>query len=124
MAGIKGFPGFIGDIVQGSTRDFTITIQRNVNGVLSVVDLTDAKFYISFAYDTDKDTEPEFVVTIDPPTNPSEGYTLGTIPASDTIDLTPGKIFYSVRYVTAAGKPYVIDQGKINIVSAISDQVT
>lgn len=123
MAGLNGFPGFISDIVQGSTRDFTIKIQRNVDDVITPVDLTGAKFYVSFAYDEDKDTVPEFVVTIDPPTDPTNGITIGTILASDTIDLTPGLMYYSVRYINPAGKPYVIDMGEIEIFPAVSDQV-
>ncbi len=124
MAGIKGFPGFIGDLVQGSTRDFTITMQRSVDDVLSVIDITGAKFYVSFAYDTDKDTTPEFVVEIDPPTDPTNGITTGEISASDTIDLTPGTLYYSVRYISPTGKPLVIDMGKIKLYSAISGQVS
>jgi len=124
MSGIEGFPGFISNIVQGSTRDFSITMKRSVDGVLTPIDITGAKFYISFAYDRDVDTAPEFVVTIDPPTDPTNGITLGEIPASDTANLTPGNIYYSVRYISPSGKPYVIDQGKIKILPGISDQVS
>ena len=124
MAGLNGFPGFISDIVQGSTRDFTITVQRTVNGVTSAVDLTGAKFYVSFGYDKDIDTAPEFVVEIDPPTDPTNGITLGSIPAADTLDLDVGKIFYSVRYISSAGKPYVIDYARIKILAGISSQVS
>lgn len=124
MSGIEGYPGFISDIVQGSTRDFVITMKRLLNGVKTPIDLTGAKFYITFAYDNDKDTAPEFTVTIDPPTDPLNGITTGSIPASDTLVLQPGKIYYSVRYISSAGKPYVIDMAKISIIPAISDQVT
>lgn len=120
MAGINGYPGFISDFVRGTTKDFIITISRNG----APVDITGAKFYISFAYDQDPNTVPELVVTIDPPTDPTNGRTVGKISGAETWLLNAGTVYYSVRYITAAGDPYVIDMAKIKVAEAVSDQVS
>jgi hypothetical protein len=41
MAGIDGFPGFIGSFNRGGTKDFTIQIQQYG----AVVDITGATFF-------------------------------------------------------------------------------
>ncbi len=120
MAGIENYPGFISDFVRGTTKDFVITITRDGQPV----DLTGSKFYISFAYDMDPDTAPELVITIDPPTDPVNGRTVGKITGQQTWSLRDGVVYYSVRWITAAGDPYVIDMGKIKVGVPISDQLT
>lgn len=119
MAGINNYPGFISNFVRGTTKDFIITIKREGNPV----DITGAKFYISFAYDQDPDTIPELVISIDPPSDPINGRTIGKISGNETWSLRAGTVYYSVRYITAAGDPYVIDMAKIKVIEAISDQV-
>jgi hypothetical protein len=117
MAGINGYPGFISDFVRGTTKDFIITISRN--GV--PVDITGAKFYVSFAYDRDPDTAPELVVTIDPPTDPTNGKTIGKITGAETWALTAGTVYYSLRYITDSGDAYVFDMAKSKVSEYVSD---
>ncbi len=128
MAGIDGFPGFIKDIVQGSTRDFVIEMAReikdaegNVTGE-EPVDLTDSKFFVTFAYDRDPATAPALEITIDPPTDPLDGKTLGAVEDEQSATLNVGRIYYSVRWVNDAGRAYVIDMAKIKILAAISSR--
>jgi hypothetical protein len=119
MAGINGYPGFISDFVRGTTKDFIISISRDGQPV----DITGSKFYITFAYDQDPATAPALEIVIDPPTNPTEGKTLGEITDTDTWSLNAGSVYYSVRYINASGAAYVIDMAKIKVNEAISDQL-
>jgi hypothetical protein len=119
MAGINGYPGFIGDFVRGTTKDFVITVSRD--GV--PVDITGSKFYISFAYDVNPNTPPELVIIIDPPTHPTEGKTIGQITDTETWSLNAGTVYYSVRYIDPTGQAYVIDMAKIKVNEAVSDQI-
>lgn len=120
MAGINNFVGFIQNFTRGTTKDFIIKISQNGEPV----DITGSKFYVSFAYDQDPDTAPEFVIEIDPPTDPLNGGTSGKITAEQTASLKVGPVYYSVRWINSMGDPYIIDMGKINIMQSVSDQMS
>lgn len=120
MAGIYDFPGFLSDFVRGTTKDFVIRMKLED----VPMDITGSKFYISFGYDINAQTPPEFVVTIDPPSDPVNGETSGKITSAQTASLKVGHVYYSVRWVNALGDPYVIDMGKIEVQASISDQTS
>jgi len=129
MAGLEGFPGFLTDFVVGSTKDFTIEITDETVSPAVPVDLTGAKFYITIDANRSTTEPPTVEVVIDPPTDPTNGLTTGSISDSDTLLLGEGDFYYSVRYVTGtnpgpAGKTYVIDLGKINGRPAVSSRIS
>lgn len=119
MAGINGFPGFINDFVRGTTKDFKITMSQD--GV--PIDITGCKFYITIAVDLDPETIPDLEITIDPPTDPLNGATTGTITDTQTYALTAQTYVYSVRFINIAGAAYVIDMGKLKVLEAVSSRI-
>lgn len=119
MAGLNNFPGFLTDIVQGSTKDFVISIRKDG----APVDITGSKFYLTIDTDRDISTTPLLEIIIDPPTDPVNGKTTGTISDSDTLSLPVGTVYYSVRYINPAGKAYVIDLGKIKVLAGVSSRI-
>ena len=127
MAGLNGFPGFIKDIVHGTTRDFVIEITRDLkdtNGNVigeEPVDLTGSKFVVTFDYDKNITTSPVLEIIIDPPSDPLNGKTIGKITSDQTATLETKSIYYSIRWITASGDTYPIDMGKIKILPAISN---
>jgi len=120
MAGLFSYPGFLGDIVRGDTRDFMIAITQDG----SEVDITGGKFYVTIAADLDPDTTPELEILIDPPTDPTHGKTSGTISDTETYALEASVYFYSVRFINAAGAAYVLDIGQINIYDGVSSRIS
>jgi len=128
MAGLDGFPGFIQDIVQGTTRDFVIEITRDVLDVggnvigEEPVDITGSKFYITFDYARDIAVTPALEIIIDPPSDPLLGKAVGKVSDDESALLNVGNIYYSVRWVTASGDTYPIDIAKIKILAGVSDR--
>ncbi len=128
MAGLDGFPGFIKDIVQGTTRDFVIEITRDIFDVdgnvigEEPVDLTGSKFYVTFDYDREVGTTPALEILLDPPSDPLEGRAVGKVSDDQSMVLSIGNIFYSVRWITAGGDTYPIDLAKIKILAGVSDR--
>jgi hypothetical protein len=119
MAGINNYPGFLSDIVQGDTKDFRIAI--TLEGV--AVDITGSTFYLTLDVDKVIATAPELEVTITSLSDPTNGITTGTITDTETAALTAGTMYYSLRYVTAAGKTYVLDMGEITVLPGVSSRI-
>lgn len=124
MAGIEGYPGFLSDITQGSTRDFVIKLSHRIEGVREPIDLTGSKFYLTLDKDRNVGTSPVLEVSIILPTDPLDGITVGKIPASDTASLAVGGYFYSVRWINSIGDPYVIDLGIVTVNPGVSDRLS
>ena len=125
MAGLEGYPGFLSDITQGSTRDFIIKLSRKLdNDIIEPIDLTGSKFYITFDKDRNVGTSPVLEISILIPTDPENGLTTGKITASQSMNLEIGGYFYSVRWINTLGDPYVIDLGIININPGVSDKLS
>lgn len=118
--GLQGYPGFIKDIPRGHTKDFAISVSRA--GV--PVDITGAKFYISFSKELDPAVTPDLELTIDPPTDPLNGKTTGVISDSETLALEPGTYYYTVKYINALGAAYVLDLAQIEVYNTTSNRVT
>ena len=119
MAGRNGYTGFLSNIVQGDTKDFRVAI--TLEDV--AVDITGSKFYLTIDTDEDNTTTPVVEVEITDLSDPVNGITTGSISDTETAKLTPGVIFYSLRYITAAGKAYVLDMGRIKCKAGISSMV-
>lgn len=119
MAGINGFPGFITDIVRGSTRDFHIAMTKND----VPVDITGSQFYVTFREVIDPIAEPTLEILIDPPTAPLDGETVGVITDEQTYALPVCTLYYSVKFINSDGAAYVIDMGKIKVLEAISSRL-
>lgn len=120
MPGIFSYPGFLGDIIRGDTRDFMISITRE--GV--EMDITGCKFYITLATDLDPETVPELEIEIDPPTDPLHGKTEGVITDTETYDLVAGLYYYSVRFINASEAAYVLDIGTLNVYDGVSGRLS
>ena len=125
MAGFAGYPGFITDFFQGTAKKFVIHIRRKLpNGTYEDVDLTGSKFYVTLARDRDTTTAPDIEVTIDPPTDPTHGKTVGEIQPAQSMAVDPGLYYYTVRWISGAADPIVIDAGCVKIMKAVSNRVT
>ena len=120
MAGINDFPGFLKDFVRGSTKNFIIAVSKA--GV--PVDITGAKFYVSINTVQDPDVTPIIELTIDPPTDPINGKTLGVLTDEQTFSLPVATYYYSVKYITPLGAGYVIDMGKVKALQAVSSRLS
>ena len=120
MAGLNGYPGFISDILRGDTKDFVIEISRNG----AAVDISGAKFVIVFKAEFDPEAPAIMTKTIDPPTDPTNGKTDGELTDTETLALSPGQLYYTVRYINPAGKAYVIDMGKIEVLQCLDKTIS
>lgn len=119
MSGINNYTGFLSDIVQGDTRDFRIEV--TLSG--SAVDITGSTFYLTFDTDKDISTTPELEIIITDLSDPVNGITVGTVSDEQTAALPVGVLYYSLRYVTNAGKTYILDMGKIRCKPGISSRI-
>jgi len=120
MAGINGYSGFLSDIVQGNTKDFRISVKL----ANTPVDITGGKFYLTLATDKNSSTEPTLEIEIIELSDPTNGIAVGTISDTQTTALNTGSYYYSLRYITVAGKAYVMDMGKIKVRPGISARVS
>lgn len=119
MSGIDGFPGFLRDFTRGTTKDFTIRITKDG----AAVDITGAKFIVAFVEELKEEQTPALRKEITSLTDPGNGETTGEITDTESLALTAGKWYYTVRYITSAGKTYVIDKGKIKLYEALIEDV-
>lgn len=118
MTGIDGFPGFISGFTRGSTKDFVIQVKKDGEAI----DITGAKFVLSFAQELTADKAPDLSITIDPPTDPTDGKTEGQITSDESWSLAAENYYYTVRYINPDGDPYVIDRGYIKVFEAITEE--
>ncbi len=123
MAGLDGYPGSMGDIVQGDTKKYTITITDNTVDPAVPEDITGAKFVITLKTARDKELLPSLEVIIDPPTDPTNGITAGKLSDTQTQALAVGTYYYSIRYIDPIGDAFVIDLGTLEVLAAVSDQI-
>ncbi len=122
MSGVAGYPGFLKDFVRGSTVDFTISVSRKNpdTGVITPLDITGARFIVTISLKQDSGVDPSLVIVIDPPTDPINGITEGSISDSQTFELPANNYYYSVRYINVTGAAYVIDMGRIKVYEGLS----
>lgn len=113
--GLNGFSGFLSDFVRGTTIDFQIVMSQDG----SPIELTGAKFYITFAQDLDTTTAPDLSITISTFSAPATGVATGQITDTQTLALAAGVYYYSVRYVTSGGATYVIDFGTVEVFDCV-----
>jgi hypothetical protein len=120
MAGINGYKGVLQDFVRGTTVITGIKVQdENQNAI----DITGSKFYLTFSTVNNSSIPPLFEIAVDPPTSPINGKTDIKITDTQTLELTPGNYFYSIRYVNSIGEPSVFDMGRVKVYDCISQRI-
>ena len=129
MAGINGYPGALGDIVQGDYRILQVHVSLvDADGNAMQTNLQNMEFYLTFG-DLDPGTAPALEIHIPAGTNLDDTQEIVEIPITSiqSASLAAGEVYYSVRMidttVAGAGKAYVLDMGQINILKAVSSQV-
>lgn len=114
----EDYPGLIGDTVQADTIKKTFTFSQDG----SAIDVTGYKMYlfVSSSRDGSGGAEYEF-----DPSDAVNGKFIVGMTDSQTLALTPGVYFYSIKYVTASPgfEAQTVDMGKFTIRQAINPRV-
>lgn len=118
MAGRNGFPGLVGDFPRGTTIPLTFTF-KDPDG--NPVDVTNCKVY--FLLSLNEDGTPVAIESVMSAADPVNGVIYGEMSDSETLALTANKYYYSLKFIDAAGRAFVFDQGKVKVFEAVNPRV-
>ena len=118
MSGLKGYPGYLSDFPRGTT----VPIKFSLVDDDVVIDVTSGKVYVGFSTTLPGTAPLDLEVEIDPLVAAS-GTFGGEITGTQSLTLTAGKTYYSIKFIDANDKPYTIDYGKIKILPAVNVRI-
>jgi len=116
---INDFNGYLGDFPRGTTVPVEFELV-DADGV--AIDVTDCSIYIMLSTSSSGEQAADVETTISP-SDPTNGIFTGDISDTDTLTLTPGTYYYSMKFINAAGKAYTFDQGKIKVFKSVNPRI-
>ena len=122
MANFSMWPNYLQSFPRGTTIPLKFTLS-DPDG--NAIDVTGGIVLLSFSTSYPGGATPTLEVEIEPLSgSESSGVLVGEITDTESLTLTAGTIYYSMKYIDSNDKAYTFDMNKIKILNEVSDRIS